>query len=180
MWLRAVSDLGATPVGIDLSKVAVEICRRALPQAEIHRGAAEALPFPDQSFDFVSCLGALEHFLDPEAALAEMLRVAKPSADFLLLVPNSEFPPARIGIYHGTNQAGMREDTRSLEEWQQFFESAGLKVLKRWRDLHIVSLQWVMLGPGYLWPLRLIQALILPFWPLRWQYQVYYQCGVRK
>jgi SAM-dependent methyltransferase len=180
MWMRAVSELGATPAGVDVSKVAVEICRKALPFAEIHCGPAEELPLPDDRFDFVSCLGALEHFLDPEAALAEMLRVAKPGADFLLLVPNADFPPARLGIYHGTNQASVREETRSMEGWQQLFESTGLKVLNRWRDLHMLSLDWVMLGRWYLRPLRLAQALMLPLWPLRWQYQIYYHCKVRK
>jgi 2-polyprenyl-3-methyl-5-hydroxy-6-metoxy-1,4-benzoquinol methylase len=180
MWLRAVSDRGATVAGIDLSRVAVEICRKALPAAEVHCAPAEELPFADQQFDFVSCLGALEHFINPKMALAEMVRVAKPSAKFLLLVPNADFLPARLRIYPGTNQAGIREEPRSLQEWQQLFESAGLEVLNRWRDLHVLSPDWVMLGRWYLRPLRLAQALMLPLWPLRWQYQVYYHCRLPK
>jgi ubiquinone/menaquinone biosynthesis C-methylase UbiE len=179
-WLRGAADLGAITAGVDLSQVAVEICRRELPKSEVHCSPAEKLPFDDQQFDFVSCLGALEHFLDPKMALAEMLRVAKPRAEFLLLVPNANFPPARLRLYRGTVQAGMREDTRSLEGWQQLFESAGLTVLNRWRDLHVISLRWIMRGPWYLWPLRLAQALMLLLWPLCWQYQVYYHCSARR
>jgi SAM-dependent methyltransferase len=179
VWLRATTELGAITAGIDLSQVAVEICRKALPKAEVHCGPAEKLPFADQEFDFISCLGALEHFLDPEVALGEMVRVAKPAAQLLLLVPNIDFPPARLGLYHGTDQSNLREELRSLAGWQELFESAGLKVLKRWRDLHVLSRQWITLGPWPYWPLRFAQALLLPVWPLSWQYQVYYHCRLR-
>jgi SAM-dependent methyltransferase len=180
MWLRATAALGALPSGVDISKVALNICRTALPRAVLHCGPAEELPFPAGQFDFVSCLGALEHFLDPVGALREMVRVAKPGAQFLLLVPNADFLPLRMGLYGGTAQASVREELRSLEGWQELFEAAGLVVLKRWRDLHVLSAGWIAQGPWYLWPIRLAQALLLPVWPLSWQYQVYYHCLLRR
>jgi ubiquinone/menaquinone biosynthesis C-methylase UbiE len=175
-WLQAVAARGALTAGIDISQVALDICRKALPEAELHCGSAERLPFADQQFDFVSCLGALEHFLNAEASLQEMIRVAKPNASFLLLVPNAEFLPSRLGLYTGTLQSSMKEEARSLLEWQQLFESAGLRVKARWKDLHILSAAWIFRGSYYGWPLRAAQALALPFWPLTWQYQLYYLC----
>jgi ubiquinone/menaquinone biosynthesis C-methylase UbiE len=180
MWLRATAALGAVPSGVDISKVALDICRNALPNAELHCGPAEVLPFADGQFDFVSCLGALEHFLDPVSALREMARVARRDAQFLLLVPNANFPPLRMGLYGGTAQASVREELRSLEGWQELFEFAGFTIAKRWRDLHVLSANWITRGPWYLWPVRLSQALMLPVWPLGWQYQVYYQCCLTK
>jgi SAM-dependent methyltransferase len=180
MWLRAAAELGAIPAGIDISEVAVKVCREALPQAELYCGPAEKLPFADCQFDFVSCLGALEHFLDPQSALREMVRVAKPAAQFLLLVPNADFPPVRLGLYAGTDQSGVREELRPLQGWQEFFESAGLVVLNRWRDLHVLSCGWITLGPWHFWPIRLAQALMLPVRPLSWQYQVYYHCRLQQ
>jgi ubiquinone/menaquinone biosynthesis C-methylase UbiE len=44
----------------------------------LQSGDAEALPFPDQSFDAVLCLFALLHFPNPGIALSEMHRVLKP------------------------------------------------------------------------------------------------------
>ena len=175
-WLRAASSLGARPAGVDISQVALDACRRFLPQAELHCGPAEELPFGDGEFDFVSCLGALEHFIDAEKALQEMIRVAKPTADFLLLVPNANFLPRRLGLYSGTEQAEVREEVRSLEGWQRLFESTGLHVNQRWRDLHVLSRSWIAHGPWYGWPLRGAQALALPLWPISWQYQVYHHC----
>jgi SAM-dependent methyltransferase len=180
VWLRAATELGAVPAGVDISQIALDACRRALPQAELYCGPAEQLPFVDRTFDFVCCLGALEHFLDPESALREMVRVARTDAQFLLLVPNADFPPARFGLYGGTSQSSVHEELRSLAGWQKLFESAGLAVVKRWRDLHVLSAEWINLGPWYLRPIRLTQALMLPIWPLSWQYQVYHYCRLRK
>ena len=178
-WLRAATELGGIPTGIDISHVAIDACRRSLPQAELHCGPAERLPFEDHRFDFVSCLGSLEHFLEPERALREMVRVAKSSAAVLLLVPNADFIVRRLGLFSGTHQAQIREQALTLEAWQTLFESAGLEVDRRWRDLHILSRSWIFRGRWYAWPLRLAQALILPFWPLSWQYQVFHLCRIK-
>jgi SAM-dependent methyltransferase len=175
-WLAATAALGATPAGIDISQKSLDVCRRALPDAKLYCGSAERMPFGDREFDFVSCLGALEHFLDPYAALREMVRVAKPNAPLLFLVPNSDFLPRRLGLYSGTQQADVREDVRSLPEWEVLFESAGFVVRHRWRDLHVLSASWIFRGRWFGWPLRAAQALALPLWPLSWQYQVYYLC----
>ena len=180
LWLRAAADLGAIPAGIDISPVALEVCKASLPTAELLCAPAERLPFADGRFDFISCLGALEHFLETETALREMIRVAKPNADFLLLVPNAGFLTRRLGLFAGTRQVEVREAVRSLEEWQRLFESVGLRIDMRWKDLHVISWSWIMRGPKHLWPMRAAQALALPVWPLSWQYQVYHLCVLRQ
>lgn len=180
VWLRAAADLGAVPAGVDLSQVALDACKLVLPLANLHCGPAENLPFTEGEFDFISCLGALEHFVEPQKALCEMIRVAKPEALFLLLVPNSGFLTRRLGLFSGTQQADVREDVRSLGEWQALFECAGLSVRHQWSDLHILSPSWIFRGHWFGWPLRAAQVLALPFWPLSWQYQVYHLCVLRR
>jgi SAM-dependent methyltransferase len=180
LWLRAATEFGAKPAGIDLSYMALDVCRRSLPAAELHCGPAERLPFDDRQFDFISCLGALEHFLEPRAALREMIRVAKPNASFLLLVPNAGFLIRRLGLYGGTQQVVVHEEALPLQVWQELFESVGLLIQKRWKDLHVLSVPWITQGPWYLVPARLAQALALLVWPLSWQYQVYYLCSLKK
>jgi ubiquinone/menaquinone biosynthesis C-methylase UbiE len=178
-WLRSLSALGAVTAGVDISSVALQVCRKYLPRANLYCAIAEQLPLNNQQFDFVSCLGALEHFPDPREALREMTRVAKPSALFLLLVPNAGFLPRRLGLYSGTNQAKVWEDVRSIGEWQDLFESARLRILYRWRDLHVLSAAWLFVGRWHQWPLRAAQALALPVWPLTWQYQIYHLCKLK-
>jgi len=179
-WLQAIAERGAITAGTDISQVALDVCRDAVPEAELHCGPAERLPFEDRQFDFISCLGALEHFLDIEVSLKEMIRVAKPNASILLLVPNAGFLSSRLGLYNGTLQAAVKEEALSLLGWQELFESAGLRVKARWKDLHILSNAWIFRGAYYEWPLRAAQAVALPFWPLNWQYQVYYLCVLNK
>ncbi len=178
-WLKAATDGGTGTIGfagIDLSPKAITICKANLPQGEFHSGSADTLPFESNRFDLVSCLGCLEHFLDPVKALKEMVRVAKPEARFLINVPNADFLTRRLGLYGGTGQVEAHEQVRTLPEWQRLFEEAGLKVETRWRDLHVLSWSWIKLrGWGHVIP-RAIQACALPFWPLAWQYQVYHLC----
>lgn len=177
-WLTAMAGRGAIPAGVDISEVAAEVCRRSLPEADVVCGPAEDLPFPSGHFDAVTCLGSLEHFLDPISALREMVRVGKPGARILLLVPNAGFLTRRLGLYGGTWQADVQERVLSLQDWEAMFTAAGLRVTERWRDLHVISSSWIRRGPWHAWPTRLLQALALSVWPLSWQYQVYHLCSV--
>jgi ubiquinone/menaquinone biosynthesis C-methylase UbiE len=52
---------------------------------EVHEVSAEALPFPDDSFDTVVCTLVLCTVTDPEKALSEIDRVLKPGGQFLFL-----------------------------------------------------------------------------------------------
>ena len=175
----AASQRGAIPFGIDISQVAIDACRRVLSHAELHCGPAESLPFKDKRFDVISCLGSLEHFLDSKSALKKMVRVAKPAAKVLLCVPNANFLTRRVGLYCGTEQAEIREEVRTLTAWEGLFNSAGISVTSRWRDLHVLSWSWIGQGKWYLRPIRAAQALALPLWPISWQYQVYHLCKIR-
>ena len=75
MWLSVCKRRGALPYGIDLSDTAIEICRTRMPGHEFAAHPAEALPFADEQFDVVSCLGALEHMVNSHQALAEIVGV---------------------------------------------------------------------------------------------------------
>ena len=88
-WLAAASDRNARVSGIDIASRAVFLAKQRLPQGIFAEAVAEALPFSDDCFDLVSCLGALEHFPDKSAALREMCRVLDKDGRALILVPNA-------------------------------------------------------------------------------------------
>jgi SAM-dependent methyltransferase len=74
-----VARLGAECVAaIDPSEPFVEAVQARNPGVEVHRAAAESLPFPNDSFD-VSLAQLVVHFMaDPVAGLGEMARVTRP------------------------------------------------------------------------------------------------------
>jgi len=67
----------------------------ALPDVELVRGRAEALPRPDASSDFVSMGYALRHIADVHAAFAEFHRVLRPGGRLVVLEITK--PVGRVG-----------------------------------------------------------------------------------
>ena len=63
--------------GIDIGERAIACARQRVPEATLMCGSVYELPFEDRSFDLVLCLEVLEHLDQPEAALAELRRVAR-------------------------------------------------------------------------------------------------------
>jgi ubiquinone/menaquinone biosynthesis C-methylase UbiE len=178
-WLRLCENRGLDVTGVDLSENAIAVCKKTMPKGEFIAQPAETLPFQDASFDVITCLGSLEHFVDPVGSLKEMVRVARTDAAFAILVPNKDFLTRKLGLYGGTYQVDAKEVVRTLDEWESLFNAAGLEVTHRWKDLHVLNTAWITSGAFYTWPFRALQALMLPLWPLKWQYQVYHQCVKR-
>ena len=69
-------------VGLDLNPAMVEVARSISAEEglaiEWHVGSADALPFPDASFDAVTIQQGLQFFPDKAAALGEVYRVLAP------------------------------------------------------------------------------------------------------
>jgi ubiquinone/menaquinone biosynthesis C-methylase UbiE len=76
-------------IGLDLSLEMLRRCRRRVgADVPLVRGSAERLPFADDSFDVVICTEVLEHTLDPEKVVRELMRVGKPAARVVVSIPN--------------------------------------------------------------------------------------------
>ena len=65
-------------VGIDPHAGMLAVARDLSPAIDWQEGRAEALPFPDRSFDAVVCQFGLMFFSDRDKAIREMLRVLAP------------------------------------------------------------------------------------------------------
>ena len=173
-WLQAAHGRGAGIAGVDLSAKAIAFCRENNPAGEFYSQGAESLPFADASVDLVSCLGSLEHFPDKSAALCEMYRVLKPGGALLISVPNSDFLGYRLGLYGGTNQAGVIETPLPIGEWQQLVTGAGFALQEQWRDLHFFNPGWMTQNGALQAVPRALSACLIALLPLGLQYQVYF------
>ena len=84
---------GFAVTGVDVSAEALRRAGEAAAREGVvvnwREGFAEALPFADKSFDFVSCCHTLEHVKDLAKATAEFKRVARKK--IVVLTPKQKF-----------------------------------------------------------------------------------------
>lgn len=156
VWLRdcARHHPSARLAGVEINAAALEQARQAVPSADLHHTGAERLPFPDQSFQYVTCMEVLEHLpgeLRP-AAFREIWRVLQPGGRFILTVPHagwfawldSNNMRHRLpGLYRWTVGRGMRDanyDAKGREvEWHHHFTLPELMELAGdgWRQVTV-------------------------------------------
>jgi ubiquinone/menaquinone biosynthesis C-methylase UbiE len=81
--------------GIDASSGMIQQCRKqfgTVARAHFAVGDAVHLPFADEFFDVVVCIGVLDRLQANEAALKEMARVVKPNGTLVISFPNLVSP----------------------------------------------------------------------------------------
>ncbi|CAN5687632.1 hypothetical protein BH23PLA1_BH23PLA1_09200 [soil metagenome] len=98
---------GAHVVGLDIEDLLVDRAHEAMRDvpARSFRGIVsncDPIPLPDASADVIVCTEVLEHVEDPSKFLAELARIGKPGARYLISVP------------HPTSEAVMR---RIAPDW---------------------------------------------------------------
>jgi demethylmenaquinone methyltransferase / 2-methoxy-6-polyprenyl-1,4-benzoquinol methylase len=114
-----------TVVGIDQSAQMLGAARRRFaddPRVELIEGEAEALPFPDESFDALTVTYLLRYVEDPRATVSELARVLRPGARMVSL----EF--------------GVPPLAPAYAAWR-FYTAVGLPVLGR-----LASREWMEVG----------------------------------
>jgi ubiquinone/menaquinone biosynthesis C-methylase UbiE len=138
--VRLADLLPSTVRAVDLNAAAVEFTARRLPAVDVSRASVYELPFEDRAFDLVLCLEVLEHLADPDAALAELVRVS----DRMVVITVPHEPWFRLGsLLRGKYLA----DLGNHPEHVNHFDRAGLRELLEQR-VGVVSLErsfpWLM------------------------------------
>jgi ubiquinone/menaquinone biosynthesis C-methylase UbiE len=129
--LEISNEYGVNNYGIDLSDIAIAKAKKKLPTAVLQEANAEALPFNDGHFDYVTCLGSLERMIDKDKVLQEIKRVTKPEATLCFMVRNANswrwiFTKK---LLFTINRKGHQE-AKTYEEWELLFQQNGLKVMQ--------------------------------------------------
>jgi SAM-dependent methyltransferase len=101
------ADVASEYVGVDVVEN---------PAAEL-RGAVEALPVEDASFDVVLCTQVLEHADDPAAAVRELRRVTRPGGRVLASTHGVQvYHPSPVDYWRWTHE-GLRRVFEQNAEW---------------------------------------------------------------
>lgn len=150
--------------GIDLSDIQIDLAHRHLSDrltagtADIVKGDASVLPWPNDSFTAATCMAAFEAFPDPAKVLAEVFRVLRPGGRAVMTigerVPADTTTDRRWGalwvwaeddVRRMVEQAGFTDVTiRYAPSWGN--DPVSKSLIKIWdrfgvdmRDLRLVS-----------------------------------------
>ena len=148
---RRLADVARSAVGMDISGVVIERARRAAAEAgssaRFEVAEAEALPFPDASFDLAFGSSVLHH-LELRPSVAEMVRVLRSSGSGVFYEPLGHNP--LINWYRNRTPEMRTPDEHPLvrpdfDLFRKFFD--GVEV----RFFHLAGLAAVPLAgrPGF-------------------------------
>lgn len=130
--LDMAEERGVIAIGLDISWTALTKSKAENSSRRLVLGNGEHLPWPDSTFDYVTCLGSLEHFIHPEIGMREIARVLKPSGKAAISLPNSHH---LLAIYNVYKTGGILPELQDFErfatrvEWEAMLERNGLRVL---------------------------------------------------
>jgi ubiquinone/menaquinone biosynthesis C-methylase UbiE len=99
-------------VGVDIDPQEVARARQFGVYAGLHVASADLIPEPDASFDWAFSNSVLEHVEPIEGTLAEVGRLLRPGAPFILTVPSSEFHACLRGPLRGSRDRYLAEIDR--------------------------------------------------------------------
>jgi SAM-dependent methyltransferase len=114
---RLLAAAGATVCAVDLTPTAVDLTSRRLALAgliaDVREADAEALPYPDESFDFVWSWGVIHHSADTNRVLSEIARVLRPGGRLAFMVYHRTSLTFWINyvLYRGVLRGGLLRET---------------------------------------------------------------------
>ena len=105
--------------GLDISRTFVEIAtenaRTAGVTIDFRLGNASAMPFADDSFDFIYCSAAFKNFSEPVQALDEMYRVLRPGGEAMVVDLRKDVSLEEIDAY--VKQSGRSRIDAWMTSW---------------------------------------------------------------
>jgi SAM-dependent methyltransferase len=134
MLLDVASQEGLHVAGVEVSPWAAEAAAMRVPNAGIVVADAEQLPYPDNTFNYLTNIGSIEHYFHPSRAVREMARVLHPDGLALVLLPNTF---GLLGnIIHVWRTGDVFDDGQPLQrygtnvQWCRLLELNGLRVVR--------------------------------------------------
>lgn len=143
---RAKQAVALDPARAMLDQARALANERRLDNLSFECASAEAIPFPDDSFDRVTSRQSAHHYLDLRAALREVARVLRPEGRFVLI---DTFAHEEASFDEFLNRIELLRDPSHVRdyrvsEWREMFAEVGfsLRDLQHW-DIPLEFEDWV-------------------------------------
>ncbi|HKZ36799.1 MAG TPA: methyltransferase domain-containing protein [Chryseolinea sp.] len=181
--LKEAELKGLHCTGVDISISAAKIASDSCPDSIVMVANGEHLPFMDQTFETITNLGSLEHFIYPEIGIQEICRILRPGGKVAILLPNSYYLGDLIlKVWrkgYGPNHRQILERFATVNEWKDFIEANGLKV----DAVHKYNFFLPKTRADWGWfrkhPRRLIPPLLGLVTPFNFSFSFLYICSVK-
>jgi len=79
---------GLTVIGLDFSLSAIRVAQQNDPNLNLLISDGEQIAMKEQCADYVTHIGNLEHYQNPELGVQEVARLLKPDGTAIILLPN--------------------------------------------------------------------------------------------
>ncbi len=133
--VKFAQERGLRAIGMDFAEDAVRIgIREESPASGWAVSDGERLPVKTGSVDYVTHIGSLEHYQDPDAGIREIHRILKPNGVACILLPNAYGlfgnikHVAQTGEIFDDGQPLQRYNTR--QGWQKMIAAGGLETVR--------------------------------------------------
>jgi SAM-dependent methyltransferase len=124
--LRMLQELGFQNfAGLDASDEAIRFCAEK-GFGQVRKGDICAMPFADDSFDFVMATDVIEHVDDDRQAAREIARILKPGGKALITVP------AFQALWGPQDRQAFHKRRYRMASLSRVLESAGFRIERRY------------------------------------------------
>ena len=102
--VKTVVALDSTPEMLEQGRL--QAATAGLANLEFEQGDAQRLPYPNSSFDLVTCRLGMHHFFDPQVQAIEMARVCRPRGQVAIIDITSTEDQAAATLHNRGTSAG--------------------------------------------------------------------------
>jgi SAM-dependent methyltransferase len=161
---------GLRAIGVDFAMEGIRLGYADSPDSGWGVADGECLPLADASVDYVTHIGSLEHYIDPQCGASEIGRVLKPGGRACVLLPNAYGLFGNISYVCATGE--IFDDGQPLQRyatrrtWEAILRKGGLRperviryeveLPRTWRDA-----AWLIRHP-----FKLLRAWLTPLLPI--------------
>jgi len=178
--IKCAQTRGLAAYGMDISAKAIEKAASMFSASRLVLSDGENLPFADASFDYVTNIGSLEHFINPDIGVSEIRRVLKDTGKAAIFLPNSFYLGDILtsvllkGEGPSHNQAIDRFAAKN--EWAELLQHNGLTVKKVYKYNFLFPRSredWRYIKSR---PKKIFGVILSPFIPFNLSYSFLYIC----